>query len=153
MGYLYQELNLAERPLAVSLASAAVAGLLVQYASLILFAEAFLMPPVSASILGFLAGATVHYLAGRHSSSHSTHRSPENEAKFVATAWVGVMLNSSVMCLVAIMAGMHYLPAQIAATCIVQMGNGIAGRFWKFTDETARVPAAQASQTIQPPPQ
>lgn len=138
MGYLYQELNsVTERPLAVSFASAAVAGMLVQYALLFMFAGAFLMPPVSASILGFLAGASVHYLVGRHPSFRSPHGSPENEAKFVATAWVGVMLNSSVMCMLAMMAGLHYLPAQIAATCAILSGNCIADRFWKFTDETA----------------
>lgn len=139
MEYVYQESsNVAGRLPArvVPFAPAAAAGMLVQYALLFVLAEAFLMPPVSASILGFLAGATTHYLLGRN---QLTLR-PENESKFVAMAWMGVMLNSTVMCVLVMMAGIHYLPAQIAATGAVLLWNSLINRFWRFADE------------LQPPP-
>lgn len=132
MGYSHQESSsITGRLPARAVPFAPAAGMLVQYALLFVLAEAFLMPPVSASILGFLAGATTHYLLCRN---QLTQRSV-NESKFVAMAWMGVMLNAAVMCVLAMMAGVHYLPAQIAATSVVLLWDSFVNRFWRFADE------------------
>lgn len=122
----------------VSFASAGALGTLVQYAMLFLLVEALSMHPVSASILGFLGGAVVNYLLSHHWVFRSRRKHSETVSKFVAIAWMGLMLNAAIMCVLVMIAGMHYFPAQIAATGIVLFWNFLGNRFWTFADETGK---------------
>jgi putative flippase GtrA len=120
---------------AASFTSPAAAGMAVQYALLIVFSEAFMMPPISASILGFLAGAATHCRLMHHQEP----RYSENVPEFVAMAWMGLMLNASVMCVLAIIADMHYLTAQFAATAVVLLCRFLGNPFRTFADETGNI--------------
>lgn len=139
MGHLPQTTNGSGKSILVqfiSFASAGAMGTFVQYAMLFVLVEALLMHPVSASILGFLGGATVNYLLSHHWVFRSRRKHSETVSKFVAIAWMGLMLNAAIMCVLVMIAGVHYLPAQIAATGIVLFWNFLGNRFWTFADET-----------------
>lgn len=120
----------------VSFASAGAVGTLVQYVLLFALVEALLLHPVSASILGFLGGAVVNYLLSHHWVFRSRRKHSETISKFVAIAWMGLMLNAAVMCVLVMIAGVHYFPAQIAATGMVLLWNFLGNRFWTFANET-----------------
>jgi putative flippase GtrA len=132
MESVFQALNSCKKWHLLPFTSAAVAGMLVQYVVLSILVEAFLMPPVSASILGFLAGSAAHCRLGYHRKLQNS----ENVSEFVAMAWIGLQLNASVMCVLAVIADVHYLPAQCAASTIVLFCNSLGNPFRTFADGT-----------------
>ena len=94
------------------------------------------MFPVTASILGSLAGATVNYLLSHHWVFHSKQKYLETLSKFVAVGGLGLVLNAAIMYVLVTVASMHYLLAQVAATGIVLFWNFLGNRFWTFADDT-----------------
>jgi len=119
-----------------SYASAGAVGTLVQYAMLFFFVETLSMFPVTASILGSLAGATVNYLLSHHWVFRSKRKHSETLSKFVAIGGLGLVLNAAIMYILVTIASMHYLLAQVAATGIVLFWNFFGNRFWTFADDT-----------------
>ncbi|HXU94374.1 MAG TPA: GtrA family protein [Gallionella sp.] len=120
----------------LSFASAGAAGTVVQYVLLFLLVEWLSMHPISASILGFLSGAVVNYLLSYHWVFRSSLDHAEAISKFVAIAWVGLVLNAAIMWVLVTIAGMHYFHGQVAATGIVLFWNFLGNRFWTFANET-----------------
>lgn len=126
-------------PIAVQFAcfaSAGAVGTAVHYIILLGLVHFLLASPVTASILGALAGAIVNYLLSYHWVFHSRRRHSETLSKFVATGGVGLILNAAIMYVLVTIAGIHYLSAQLAATCIVLFWNFLGNRFWTFADDT-----------------
>jgi len=119
-----------------SFASAGALGTIVQYLVLLGLVRIFLSHPVTASILGSLAGAIVNYLLSYHWVFHSKRRHSETLSKFVATGGLGLVLNAAIMYVLVTVASMHYLLAQLAATGIVLFWNFFGNRFWTFADDT-----------------
>lgn len=120
----------------ISFASAGAIGTFVQYAMLFFFVEALLMYPVVASILGSLTGAIVNYLLSHHWVFRSKRKHSETFSKFVTVAGLGLALNAAIMYVLVMIAAMHYLLAQVAATGIVLFWNFLGNRFWTFADDT-----------------
>lgn len=120
----------------LSFASAGAIGTLIQYTLLLILVEALSLHPVSASTLGFLAGAVVNYLLSHHWVFRSRRKHSETVSKFVAIAWMGLMLNAAVMCMLVTIGNMNYFLSQIAASSLVLLWNFIGNRFWTFADET-----------------
>jgi putative flippase GtrA len=56
----------------------------------------------------------------------------QTAAKFLTVAVLGLVLNSAIMALLAEGAGVHYLPAQIAATVMVMAWSYLGNRGWTF---------------------
>lgn len=120
----------------ISFASAGAVGTAAQYALLFALVETLLVPPVSASILGFAAGAMVNYILSHHWVFRSPRRHLETLSKFLAIAGLGLMLNAAIMYALVTIGGIHYLLAQVTATGIVLFWNFLGNRFWTFADET-----------------
>jgi len=120
----------------ISYASAGGVGTFVQYAMLFFFVETLSMYPVTASILGSLAGAVVNYLLSHHWVFHSKQKHLKTLSKFVAVGGLGLVLNAAIMYVLVTVASMHYLLAQVAATGIVLFWNFLGNRFWTFADDT-----------------
>lgn len=126
-------------PMAVQFASFASAGALgtsVHYLVLLGLVSIFLAHPVTASILGSLAGAIVNYLLSHHWVFRSKRNYSETLSKFVAVGGLGLALNAAIMYVLVTMASIHYLLAQFAATGIVLFWNFLGNRFWTFVDDT-----------------
>lgn len=120
----------------ISYVSAGAIGTFVQYAMLFIFVEALSMYPVTASILGSLAGAIINYLLSHHWVFRSKRKHSETLSKFVAVGGLGLVLNAALMYMLVTVASVHYLLAQIAATGIVLLWNFLGNRFWTFADDT-----------------
>ena len=119
----------------ISFVSAGVIGTFIQYVMLFIFVEALSMYPVTASILGSLAGAIVNYLLSHHWVFRSKRKHSETLSKFFAVGGLGLVLNAAIMYALVAFASVHYLLAQIAATCIVLLWNFLGNRFWTFADD------------------
>lgn len=117
-------------------ASAGAVGTAVQYIILLGLVFFLLASPVTASILGSLAGAIVNYLLSYHWVFRSKRRHSETLSKFVAIGGLGLMVNAVIMYLLVTIAGIHYLLAQVAASGIVLFWNFLGNRFWTFADDT-----------------
>lgn len=119
-----------------SFASAGALGTGVHYLVLLGLVSIFLAHPVTASILGSLAGAIVNYLLSHHWVFRSNRRHSETLFKFFTIAGLGLALNAAIMYVLVMIAAMHYLLAQVAATGIVLFWNFLGNRFWTFADDT-----------------
>lgn len=115
---------------------AGAAGTLFQYLALFILVEIFSVYPVTASILGALAGAVVNYLLSYHWVFNSMCRHSETLPKFFATGGVGLVLNAVIMYVLVTVASVHYLLAQVAASGIVLFWNFLGNRFWTFANDT-----------------
>jgi len=119
-----------------SFASAGALGTIAHYLVLLGLVSIFLLRPVTASILGSLAGAMVNYLLSHHWVFRSKRKHSETLSKFVAIGGLGLVLNAAIMYLLVTIASIHYLLAQVAATGIVLFWNFLGNRFWTFADDT-----------------
>lgn len=119
-----------------SFASAGALGTIAHYLVLLGLVSIFLAHPVTASILGSLAGAMVNYLLSHHWVFHSKRKHSETLSKFVAVGGLGLVLNAAIMYVLVTIASIHYLLAQIAATGVVLFWNFLGNRFWTFADDT-----------------
>lgn len=119
-----------------SFASAGALGTGVHYLVLLGLVSIFLAHPVTASILGSLAGAIVNYLLSHHWVFRSNRRHSETLFKFFTIAGLGLALNAAIMYVLVMIAAIHYLLAQVAATGIALFWNFLGNRFWTFADDT-----------------
>jgi putative flippase GtrA len=116
-------------------ASFAVIGALataIQYATLIVLVEAQLAGAVSASTAGFALSAVANYLLNRRFTFRSTRAHSEAFVRFAVVASVGLGMNASLVWLFHLIAGLHYLVAQVLATCSTLLWNYGANRIWTF---------------------
>ena len=103
----------------------------IQYGLLILFVRAFGMAPTPASSIGFALSAAVNYLLNYRFTFHSDRPHGPAAAKFGLLAGTGLLINAAIMC-VLIVAGVHYLIAQLCATGVVLFWNFMGNTVWTF---------------------
>ena len=102
------------------------------YAVLILLIQFFHIAPVTATSAGFVTGALINYMLNYHVTFNSDKRHREAITKFLTVAFLGALLNGTMMSLGIHVFELHYLIAQVIATCIVLTLNFIASKHWTF---------------------
>ena len=90
--------------------------------------------PVAASAAGFVLGALVNYLLNRRYTFASDIAHRTGAPRFFAVATAGLLLNTALMTALVSGVGMHYFPAQLAATVCVLIWNFFANRCWTFRE-------------------
>src|SRR3546814_10141867 len=108
-----------------------VAGLtaaVVQYGSLILFAELGRIDPVAASFLAFVAGGVASYLLNHRFTFHAASRHVAAAPRFFLVAVLGLCLNTLLMALLVKVLALHYLPSQLFTTGVLMVWNFAAYR-------------------------
>lgn len=116
----------------ITFSGVGVIAAVVHYGVLIALVEIGGMTPVVATLLGFLAAASVSYLLNRRFTFRSARPHRAAAPRFLAVASGGFVLNGAVMWLLNEHWGLHYLLAQAAATLLVLFWNFSANRWWTF---------------------
>ena len=101
------------------------------YAVMTVAIEALGAPVVLAAATGFLAGATLNYILNRRFSFASQRPHRQGLPRFALMVSVGVLLNSLLLAM-GLHLGLHYLPAQVAATGGVMGFNFACMKYWVF---------------------
>ena len=101
------------------------------YAVLMLAVEALGWSAVSATAVGFLAGAAFNYTLNRRLGFASQRSHREAVPRFLAMVGLGTLLNS-VLLQAALQVGLHYLAGQVFATLLVLVYNYLVLRYWVF---------------------
>ena len=103
----------------------------IQYALLILLVRGFGMAPTFASSIGFVLSAGVNYLLNYRFTFRSDRPHGPAAVKFGLLAGSGLLINAAIMHGL-IVAGVHYLIAQVCATGVVLFWNFIGNTVWTF---------------------
>lgn len=103
----------------------------IQYALLILLVHGFGMAPTPASSIGFVLSAALNYLLNYRFTFRSDRPHGPAAARFGLLAGTGLLINAAIMHLL-IVAGAHYLLAQVCATGVVLLWNFIGNTVWTF---------------------
>lgn len=112
-------------------ASAGAVGTALHYLILVALVDFLLFPPTLGTTLGALAGATMNYWLNRSYTFRSTRSHGAALPRFMMLAGVGIALNALIVG-IATKAGLHYLVAQVIATCGVLVMNFFVSRTWIF---------------------
>lgn len=104
------------------------------YAVLILLVQILHTGPVIATSIGFIIGALINYILNYRITFNSNKQHHEALTKFFTVALLGAVLNGSMMSLGINIFNLHYLIAQVLATCIVLVLNFVANKYWTFAD-------------------
>ena len=108
------------------------AGTLLHYFALTVLVVFALLAPGPASAVGACLGACVNYwLNYRFTFASSTRRHREMMPRFFAVAAVGAVLNGLIVSQLSAL-GMHFLVAQIIATCTILVLNFLISKKWIF---------------------
>src|SRR5690606_27102708 len=102
---------------------AGLAAAIVQYGSLVLFAELCRIDPVASSLLAFLAGGVASYLLNHRFTFNATSRPEAAAPRFFLVALLGLCLNTLLMALLVNVLTLHYLPSQLLTTGILMVWN------------------------------
>ncbi|MGA8706164.1 MAG: GtrA family protein [Steroidobacteraceae bacterium] len=105
---------------------------ILQYALLILFVEEVHLSPTAASTIGYVASSLVNYLLNYSFTFKSTAEHRRSMPRFVVIALCGVALNAAVTFVGTAVLGLHYLLAQVIATCLTLGWNFVANLRWTF---------------------
>jgi putative flippase GtrA len=103
-----------------------------QYGFLILLVQFFRVGAAEASAVGFVLSAIFNYYLNYTITFGSNASHNIVVPKFILTASSGLMINTGVIWLVLNVLDMHYLIAQILATCIVLVWNFTVNKIWVF---------------------
>ncbi len=103
-----------------------------QYALLILFVEEMRLSPTMASTIGYVASSLVNYLLNYSFTFKSTAEHRRSMPRFMVIALCGVALNAAVTFVGTTVLGLHYLLAQVIATCLTLVWNFVANMRWTF---------------------
>ncbi len=109
-------------------------GTAVQYAVLMALVRGSGVYAVTASAVGFVAGALMNYTLNYRFTFRSRKCHREAMAKFFSVALIGLGFNTLVMGLAMNFAGLHYLASQLAATGLVLLWNFAGNRYWTFRE-------------------
>ncbi len=124
----------------------------VHYALLIGLVQIAGISAVAAALVGYGAGGTVSYGLNRRHVFRTTLPHEAAVSRFTVVAAVGFGLTYIFMSLFVHVAGIPYLPAQVATTGIVLLWNFAAHRMWTFPpDREAQGLAAAAERSSRPP--
>jgi putative flippase GtrA len=107
-----------------------------QYVILVALVQLELTGAVAASNIGFAISAVLNYAANRTFTFRSERRHIEALPRFAAVALGGLAVNATLMWLCHRVAGLHYLVAQVLATCATLLWNFTLNRLWTFSAET-----------------
>ncbi|TVQ99149.1 MAG: GtrA family protein [Desulfovibrionales bacterium] len=103
----------------------------IHYLTLILAVSGFGLAPTTGTGIGAAIGALTNYVLNRRITFRSTCRHCEAMPKFLITAASSLVLNVIIVGLLTHV-GLHYLLAQVIATCAVLVVNYLVARFWIF---------------------
>ncbi len=122
-------------PLLTQLAAYASVGAvatLVHYAVLIGLVEGGGLPPVRATLCGYVAGGIVAYLLNRRHVFDSSRPHAETGWRFALVAVAGFCVTAALMTLFVDRLGAPYLPAQMATTVVAMFVTFAFNRAWTF---------------------
>jgi putative flippase GtrA len=105
-------------------------GTAAHFILLILLVQLLAVPPVPASMAGFVCGALVNYTLNYRITFRSSAPHISALPRFLAVAAAGFCLNTIIMALVTVW--LHYLLAQAVATVCVLAWNFFCNRCWTF---------------------
>lgn len=108
-----------------------VAGTLLHYLTLSALVLCSLASPGVASAAGACVGACVNYWLNYRFTFTSTRRHREMAPRFMALAAVGAVVNGVIVSQLSGL-GMHFLIAQIVATCAILVSNFLVSKKWIF---------------------
>jgi putative flippase GtrA len=108
-----------------------------QYLILVAAVEFLGWPPPAASSVGFCLSAMVNYWLNYHVTFNSRASHATAVSRFVLVAIIGLLINAGAMLVLDTALGLHYLLAQILATCLTVAWTFAASHYWTF-----RAPAA-----------
>ena len=108
------------------------AATMIHYAVLHLMVVAGLAGPVSSSTIGYVLSALFNYWANHKITFRSDQAHQVALPRFSVVALVGLALNAGLMAIGTRILGLHYLLAQLIATCMVLVFNFVASRYWTF---------------------
>lgn len=109
-----------------------VAAAVVHFGVLIALVELAAIPPVPATLAGYVAGGIVSYILNRRHTYKSDRPHEEAGWRFAVVAGVGFVLTSIFMYLLHDLAGLYYLLAQVLTTGVVLIWSFLAHRVWTF---------------------
>jgi len=101
------------------------------YAVLVALAELAGFDPVTATVCGFGVGAVVSYTLNRIYTFSVRPAYGRGLAKFLVVVGIGAVLNAAIVALF-IRVGLHYMIAQVIATCVVLIWNFAGARLVVF---------------------
>lgn len=110
----------------------------IHYMILIIMTETGFTSAVIASAAGYVISSIFNYLLNYYFTFSSRERHVFAALKFTVVASAGLALNSLIMILSVVFAGIHYLPGQILATGCVLVWNYLANRHWTYRSELTR---------------
>ena len=122
------------RPLIQKFVSFAGVGAIatgVQYLILIVLAELGMLAALASGI-GYAISSMLNYYLNYRYTFKSTKRHRDTLLRFFAVALVGLGLNTLVMIIAVEYLHLHYMIAQILATCLVLLWNFGANAIWTF---------------------
>lgn len=105
----------------------------IQYVILIVLVQAGVAGAVAASSIGFVLSALANYALNRSFTFNSTKAHAEALPKFAMVAVLGLGINTGLIWLFHAFVGLHYLPAQVLATCGTLLWNFTLNRIWTFS--------------------
>jgi putative flippase GtrA len=105
----------------------------IQYAVLIILVQAQVSGAVGASAIGFTLSALANYTLNRRFTFHSTRAHVEALPRFTAVALLGLAINTGLIWLFHVPLALHYLVAQVLATCGTLLWNYSLNRVWTFS--------------------
>ena len=104
----------------------------IHYAILIMLVEQGHTDAVTASTIGYAISGVVNYLLNYYFTFISQEKHNLAALKFTLVAGTGLALNSLIMYLAIVLAGIYYLLGQVMATIIVLFWNYLANRYWTY---------------------
>lgn len=104
----------------------------IHYAILILLVELDWASAVTASAAGYVISSVVNYLLNYYLTFSSTARHSIATVRFLIVASAGLAINSALIYLMADIAGLYYLAAQVIATFIVLLWNFYIHHIWTY---------------------
>ena len=123
-------------------AAVGAVGTLAHYSLLLALVEGAGVDPVAGSVAGFVFGALVNYTMNRRLVFRSDRAHAEAMPRFFAVAGIGLLWNALLMYLLAELAGLHYLLAQVLTTGLLMLWHYAGNALWTFRHKpSARKPA------------
>jgi putative flippase GtrA len=104
----------------------------VHYGLLIGLVELAAVPPVPATLVGYVGGGIVSYLLNRRLTYRSDRPHGEATWRFAVVAFVGFLITGAVMAVLTGPLALPYLPAQVLTTGIVLVWSFVAHKLWTF---------------------